>query len=142
MISLRHSAVLAAVAVAGVTSLAVAGSSLIATPAKAQAAAPAADRGATLFRQRCAVCHTVTAGARSTQGPNLNGVVGRRSASVAGYNYSTGMKAANLTWNATTLDGFLSGPSRTVRGTRMMASVTNPADRAAIIGYLATQRPR
>lgn len=107
--------------------------------AQAQAAAtqPPAVRGATLFRARCGSCHSVVPGARG-QGPNLAGVVGRRAATQPGYTYSRGMQAANRSWNATTLDAFLTAPARAVPGTRMMASVTNPADRAAVIAYLQT----
>ena len=112
-----------------------------ATPVEArQVTAPAADRGATLFRQRCGACHSVTPGINSPQGPHLGGVVGRRSASVAGYAYSRGMQNANRTWTTTTLDAFLAAPTRAVPGTRMMTSVANPADRAAIVAYLATRR--
>lgn len=107
--------------------------------AHAQAAAtpPPAVRGASLFRARCGSCHSVTPGARG-QGPNLSGVVGRRAGSQAGFTYSRGMQAANRAWNPTTLDAFLTAPARAVPGTRMMASVTNPADRAAVIAYLQT----
>ena len=106
--------------------------------AQAQAAAqPPAVRGATVFRARCGSCHSVVPGARG-QGPNLSGVVGRRAATQPGYTYSRGMQAANRSWNATTLDAFLTAPARAVPGTRMMASVTNPADRAAVIAYLQT----
>lgn len=107
--------------------------------AHAQAAATQlpALRGATLFRARCGSCHSVTPGARG-QGPNLAGVVGRRAGSQAGFNYSRGMLAANRSWSPATLDVFLTAPGRAVPGTRMMASVTNPADRAAVIAYLQT----
>jgi cytochrome c len=107
--------------------------------AHAQAAAtqPPAVRGATLFRARCGSCHSVAPGAKG-QGPNLAGVIGRRAATQAGYTYSRGMLAANRAWSPTTLDAFLTAPARAVPGTRMMASVTNPADRAAVIAYLQT----
>ena len=112
---------------------------LFAAEAQAQVAATQlpAVRGATVFRSRCGSCHSVVPGARG-QGPNLAGVVGRRAASVPGYSYSRGMQAANRAWNATTLDAYLAAPARAVPGTRMMASVTNPADRAAVIAYLQT----
>lgn len=113
----------------------------VATPAQAQTAAPAAgDRGATLFRQRCGSCHSVAPGVRSPQGPHLAGVVGRRAGTAPGYNYSRGMLAADRTWTAATLDVYLTAPGRAVPGTRMMTAVANPADRAAIVAYLATQR--
>lgn len=109
------------------------------TPAQAQAQAAPADRGATLFRQRCGTCHGVAPGARSVQGPHLAGVVGRRAGTAPGYNFSRGMQAANRTWTPANLDAYLAGPARAVPGTRMMVSVNNPADRAAIVAYLATQ---
>lgn len=109
------------------------------TPAQAQAAAAPADRGATLFRQRCGTCHGIAPGARSVQGPHLAGVVGRRAGTAPDYIYSRGMLAANRTWTRANLDTFLAGPGRAVPGTRMMNSISNPADRAAIVAYLATQ---
>lgn len=108
--------------------------------AEARAQASSADRGETLFRQRCASCHTVSADARGGMGPNLAGVVGRRAAAQSGYNYSNGMKASGLSWTRENLDAYLAAPARTVRGTRMMTTVPNPADRAAIIDYLAQAR--
>lgn len=107
--------------------------------AQAQTASPSA-RGATLFRQRCGSCHVATPNARSSMGPNLAGVVGRRAGTIAGYNFSNGMKQSGLTWTPQTLDAFLTAPARTVRGTRMMTSVTNAADRQAIVAYLQTAR--
>jgi cytochrome c len=107
--------------------------------ARAQAAAAPAERGATLFRQRCGACHGVAPGARSVQGPHLAGVVGRRAGTAPGYNFSRAMQGANRTWTAANLDAYLAGPGRAVPGTRMMVSVNNPADRAAIVAYLATQ---
>ena len=46
----------------------------------ASAAQPSASRGATLFQERCSVCHTVDPGVPGGQGPNLRGVVGRKAA--------------------------------------------------------------
>lgn len=107
-------------------------------PALAPAAAAGPD-GSALFRQRCASCHTATAGAKSTLGPNLSGVVGRKAAA-AQFNYSPALKNSNLTWNRANLDRFLSGPARMVPGTRMVISVSDPAQRAAILDYLQTAK--
>lgn len=110
-----------------------------ARPAVAQtAAADPATRGATLFRQRCGSCHTVNPGARSGIGPNLAGTFGRPAGGVAGYNYSPGLKRANLTWNRAGLDSYLAAPRTAAPGTRMAIAVANPQDRAAIIAYLET----
>lgn len=102
-------------------------------------AAPAANGGETLFRQRCQMCHSVIAAAPATLGPNLKGVVGRNAAST-GFNYSTALKQSKLTWTQQTLDQFLSGPSKLVPGTRMGIALSDPAQRAAVIKYLASVR--
>ncbi|MDB5364058.1 MAG: cytochrome c family protein [Rhodospirillales bacterium] len=84
---------------------------------------------------RCAVCHSLDAG-KNLVGPSLKGVAGRKSGTVAGYQYSKGMAAAGLTWDDATLDKFLAAPSATVPGTKMLVGLPNPADRADVIAYL------
>jgi len=107
---------------------------LAATPAFA------ADKpdGAVLYRQRCASCHGAT-DRPTTLAPNLTGVVGRKAAS-GPFNYSAALKASGLSWSRANLDRFLSAPARMVPGTRMVISVTDPAQRAAVLDYLATRR--
>jgi len=106
-----------------------------ATPTTAQtpAAAPAAFNA-------CKACHTVNKGGRNGIGPNLNGVVGRPAASVAGFNYSPAMKASKLRWDAKTLDEYLAGPTKKVPGTRMPIATPDAAKRAAIIAYLTSAK--
>lgn len=106
-----------------------------ATPTTAQtpAAAPPAFNA-------CKACHTVNKGGRNGIGPNLNGVVGRPAASVAGFNYSPAMKASKLRWDAKTLDEYLAGPTKKVPGTRMPIATPDAAKRAAIIAYLTSAK--
>lgn len=94
--------------------------------------------GATIYRQRCQSCHGVPA-RPSPLGPNLTGVVGRKAASTA-FNYSPALKASGLTWNRATLDRFLTAPARTVPGTRMVISLPDAAQRAAVLDYLTSRR--
>lgn len=101
-------------------------------------AAPPVD-GETLFRQRCQVCHAGEAGQPAKVGPNLAGVVGRKAASTQ-FNYSTALKGSGLTWTRQDLDRFLAAPSKMVPGTRMVISVTDAAQRKALIDYLAAKR--
>ena len=103
-------------------------------------AAPPGPDGATLFRQRCASCHTVTPGGKAVLAPNLSGLVGRKAASST-FNYSAALKASNLVWTKPNLDKFLSGPTKMVPGTRMVIGVTDPVQRAAILTYLAKPTP-
>jgi cytochrome c len=71
-------------------------------------------------------------------GPSLAGVVGRKSGTEPGYNYSSAMKGLNLTWDATILDEYLQGPGKFVRGTKMVYFVPNEKDRQDVIAYLKT----
>lgn len=96
--------------------------------------------GATLFRQRCQACHTVVAGQPGRIGPNLAGILGRKAATAPAFNYSPALKASGLTWTRATLDRFLAAPVRTVPGTRMVIAMTDSAQRAALIAYLAGQK--
>jgi cytochrome c len=87
---------------------------------------------------KCAVCHTVDPTKKSL-GPTLFGVVGRHSASVEGYAYSPAMKAADKTWDAATLDEYLTNPQGMVHGSKMIfPGLPKPEDRANVIAYLAT----
>lgn len=86
---------------------------------------------------RCVACHAVQPGAAAKMGPNLAGVVGRKSGSAAGFKYSAAMQKAKLTWNDATLDKWLTKPSAVVPGTSMaFPGLPNPADRANVIAYL------
>ncbi|MGH6780517.1 MAG: c-type cytochrome [Sphingomonadaceae bacterium] len=112
---------------------------LLAQSAPAHAADAPAFNGEQLFRQRCQACHQVVAGRPSATGPNLSGVVGRK-AGAAAFSYSAALKGSNLTWTPAGLDQYLAAPARMVPGTRMVVSVTNPAQREAIIQYLSRTR--
>jgi cytochrome c len=86
---------------------------------------------------QCGVCHKVEAGVPNGLGPNLHGIFGKKSGLSAGYSYSPAMKAAGLTWNAATLDKFLTKPQTLVPGTRMSyPGQADPAKRAEIIAWL------
>ncbi len=108
------------------------------TTPPALAAAPAVDGGA-IFRQRCQICHSVVAAAPSGVGPNLNGVAGRKAAATT-FNYSPALKQSKLMWTQANLDRFIAGPTRLVPGTRMVVSLSDPAQRAEVIKFL--MRPR
>ena len=87
---------------------------------------------------QCAACHS-TEPHKTVYGPSLAGIAGRRAGSLPGYAYSPALKSSGLSWNAATLDRWLTSPQRTVPGTRMpFMGVSDPAARKAVIAYLMT----
>jgi cytochrome c2 len=89
---------------------------------------------------RCTACHSITPG-KNGIGPALDHVVGRQSASVAGYSYSPALKNSGVVWDEASLDKFLQSPVGFVRGTKMFTSVANAGDRSNLIAYLKTLSP-
>lgn len=109
--------------------------------AHAAAAAPDAIAGRTIFQNNCASCHTVDAKLSPLAGPGMFGVVGRRAAGVAGFDYSSALTkagAAGTTWTRAELDVFLQDPAKRVPGTTMPVGLPDAKMRGALIDYLAT----
>ena len=109
---------------------------LLLGPTSALAADPAA--GQKIFQTQCGICHAVEAG-QNRIGPTLFGVVGRRSGSVPGFNYTADHKKLDVTWDAATLDKYLANPRVMVPDTSMIyAGLKDAAERADLVAYLAT----
>lgn len=100
---------------------------------------PSAADGARLYQAKCRGCHSIAA---NKIGPAHKGVFARGAGMAPGYAYSPALRAANITWNAATLDQWLQGPQKMVKGSKMFLSVPNPAERAAIIAYLRSDAAR
>ena len=97
-----------------------------------------ATKGKAVFA-RCAVCHNVEKDGGNGVGPNLFGVVGRKSASIEGFNYSGAMKAANLTWTDENLAKYIAGPAKVVPGNKMaFGGIAQKSQIADVIAYLHT----
>ena len=81
-------------------------------------AASAADpvAGQKVFKTQCGSCHSPVAGKKMT-GPSLFGVVGRKAGSVPGFRYSSANQKFGETWDAATLDTYLTKPRDVVPGT-------------------------
>jgi cytochrome c len=102
-------------------------------------AAPDKPKGDAVFRQRCQMCHSAEPKKPSTIGPMLAGVVGRKAGALP-FAYSPAMKQSAVTWTRPNLDRYLSGPGKMIPGTRMVISVSNAAERAAVIDFLSKTR--
>ncbi len=109
-------------------------------PLVAFAAQPSVSRGASVFQARCALCHSVEAGAGGGQGPNLRGVVGRKAAS-SDFSYSAALRQWRRTWTPELLAKYLTDPTHFVPGTTMVQKVTDRGELAALVAYLASLKP-
>jgi cytochrome c len=85
----------------------------------------------------CSACHS-TDGTPGV-GPTLKGIVGRSSAGVAGFPYSSALKRAKLQWTAEQLDKYIANPQAAVPGNTMpYAGMDDTNERSALIAYLST----
>jgi glucose/arabinose dehydrogenase/cytochrome c2 len=97
--------------------------------------------GRSYFRAQCALCHSAETGdSGGAQGPNLQGVLGRKAGSSPDYNYTAALKNSGIVWDAVSLQNFLANPSGVVPGTAMVIPVPDPADRENLAVYFAAVR--
>ncbi|KAA2238144.1 c-type cytochrome [Salinarimonas soli] len=83
------------------------------------ASAQDAAAGEKVFAQ-CRACHQIGPNAKNAVGPILNGVIGRHSGIVEGYNYSPANKNSGLTWDEATFREYIKDPRAKVPGTKMV----------------------
>jgi len=94
------------------------------------------NAGEKIFK-KCAACHSINQGGANKIGPALYNVVGRKVGGVADYKYSKAFVEYGKEWNFEELNGFLTKPSKWIKGTKMAyAGLRKEADRASIIKYL------
>jgi len=100
--------------------------------------------GKAVFETKCGICHAAsTDPGGPVAGPNMVGLVGRKAATVDGFPmYSPALKSSGITWNPKLLDEFLVNPMAKVPGTMMVISLPDPKERADVIAYLATLKPK
>lgn len=91
---------------------------------------------------KCSSCHVADPGAKSTLGPNLSGIIGRKAGTVAGYNYSPAMKKSGIIWTRQAFEDFVKAPQKMIPGTRMaFMGIKAPTDRTALSCALAKGKP-
>jgi len=70
--------------------------------------------------KKCIPCHTIGETAKNSIGPIQNGLKGRTSGSVAGYNYSDANKNSGIVWNEATFKEYIKDPKAKIPGTKMV----------------------
>jgi len=94
------------------------------------------ERGAKIYK-RCRACHTLDEGGKNKVGPNLWGIYGAKTASKEGFAYSKAMKAADITWDEESIDGYLKKPSQYMPGNKMtFIGLKKQEDRDAVQAYM------
>jgi len=97
------------------------------------AGAADADRGKTIFEKRCTGCHALDI---DKEGPRLSGIFGHAAGSVPTFAYSDAVKKSGITWDAPSLDKWLTDPDAFIPDSNMASRVVDADERSAIIAYL------
>jgi len=126
---------------AALVGLVCAATTIFLTPDRSDAAD--AEAGKAAFA-KCGICHQVGPNAQNLIGPPLNGVVGRKAASVEGFSYSPGMKKLGdegYVWTEEHIDGWIANPKALLPASTMALAfpgISDADERANIIAYLKT----
>lgn len=97
-----------------------------------------AEAGKKVFN-KCRACHQVGPTAKNSVGPELNGLIGRKAGSVAGYNYSDANKNSGITWDEATFAEYIKNPKAKVPGTKMaFAGITKEQEIKDLTAFLKT----
>lgn len=90
---------------------------------------------------KCKICHSIGEGAKNKVGPELNGIDGRKMASIADFKgYGADLKAmgeAGKSWNAEELTKYVTDPKVYNPGTKMaFVGVKDPTDLENVVAYV------
>jgi cytochrome c len=93
--------------------------------------------GETSFR-KCAPCHSIGPDAANKVGPELNGLDGRKSGVVDGFNYSDANKTSGITWSEAVFKEYIKDPRAKVPGTKMVfAGIKSEKEQGDLWSYVS-----
>lgn len=95
-----------------------------------------AAAGEQIYVKKCKVCHQL---GKNAVGPDLTGIIGRKSGSVEGFNYTDANKNSGITWDEATFKEYIKDPKKKIPGTKMVfAGLPEEKDRNDLTAYLVT----
>jgi len=109
---------------------------VVALTAAGHASAQDLAAGENSFK-KCLPCHSVGADAKNKVGPVLNGLEGRKSGTVDGYNYTDANKNSGITWGEDVFREYIKDPRAKIPGTKMVfAGIKNDNEVSSLWAYL------
>ena len=86
---------------------------------------------------KCRPCHQVGETAKNIVGPKLNGLFGRKSGSVEGFNYTDANKNSGITWDEAVFAEYIKDPKKKIPGTKMVfAGIANEEEIKNLTAFL------
>lgn len=86
---------------------------------------------------KCRACHQVGETAKNTVGPVMNGLFGRKSGTIEGYNYSDANKNSGITWDEAVFAEYIKDPKAKIPGTKMaFAGIKNEQEIKDLTAFL------
>src|SRR6201987_281018 len=93
-------------------------------------------KGEASFR-KCLPCHSIGDDAQNKIGPELNGIDGRHSGSVPGFEYSDANKNSGIVWNEEIFSEYIKDPRAKIPGTKMIfAGIKNEQEIKDLWAYI------
>ena len=90
----------------------------------------------------CKACHQIGETAKNAVGPVLNGIIGRKAGTYAGYSYSDANKNSGLTWDEPTFREYIKDPKAKIPGTKMIYAGLKDEQRISdLLAYLKQYGP-
>jgi cytochrome c len=87
--------------------------------------------------KKCAPCHDVGETAKNKVGPVLNGLEGRHSGTIPGFNYTAANKDSGIVWTEAAFKEYIKDPKAKIPGTKMVfPGIKNEKEADDLWGYL------